>query len=139
MRVTGSFTTTSGNAITGSRPSKGEFTVTRKAAGVYVVTFNQSFASVVYGDADVGPATNVIGAGSVSLLTAKPGYAICSQDFMSSDGTHYSTDSNNAVLILVLAAANNALADVYSLGNTSSKANFRVGFEYILASSGLNS
>src|SRR5579872_1576884 len=134
IRLSGSFTTSSGNAVITTRPSKGEFTVTRKAAGVYVVSCNMATVSVVEGSAQIGPASNIVGAGSVSLLTAMPGYAVASQDYMSSDGTHYSADTTNKnFLILVLAAANNALADIYSLGNTSSKPNFRCSFEFILA------
>jgi len=141
IRVSGSFTTNASNAVVGTRPSKGEFTVTRKAAGVYVVTMNMATVSVVESSAQIGPASAVVGAGSVAFLTAMPGYAVASQDFMTTDsgGTHYAKDATNkSILVLVLAAANNAASDVYSLGNTSSVANYRCSFEFILATSSLN-
>lgn len=142
IRVSGSFTTNASNAVVNIRPGKGEFTVTRKAAGVYVVTSNLATLSVVNADAQIGHTSNIVGAGSVSLATAVPGYTICPADYMTTDaaGTHYAADSTNKnFLILVLNSANNALSDIYSLSNTSSKANYRVGFEFILATSGLNS
>lgn len=139
VRVVGSFTTSSGNAVINTRPSKGDFTVTRKAAGVYIVKYQQAGTTVVNSSATLGYAANVIGNGSVGVATAVPGYTIISTDFMTSDGTSYKSDSTNTtMLILCFNSANNALSDVYTLSNTSSKPNVRLSFEYIISTSTMN-
>lgn len=140
VRVVGSFTTSNTNAIINTRPSKSNVTITRKAAGVYLVKYAQAGVSLVMADPQLGYATNIIGNGSVAVGTALPGYCIASQDFMSSDGTSYKADSTSTtVLILVFNSTNNALSDIYTLSNTSSKPNLRLSFELILATSSMNS
>ncbi len=143
-RFCGSFTTNSaGTTILNQRPSKNEVTITRKAQGVYLVVLNQPSLSVVMADAWLGYASAIVGAGSVSLGTTVMGTVNCSADYMSSDGTHYSADTTNtSFLILVYAAASNptslTLTDVYGLGNTSGVANFRVCYEFQVATSTMN-
>lgn len=139
IRVVGSFTTNGSNAVVSTKPSKNNITITRKGAGIYIAKYAQAGLSVVDSRASIGPNSNIVGAGSVAVLTAVPGYAVISSDFMTSDGTNYKADATNTTfLILCLNAANNALSDVYSLGNTSSKANFRLSFEVVLATSAMN-
>lgn len=142
VRVVGSFTTLSNGTPTLIRPGKGNFTVTRKAQGVYVVAYQQAGLSVVASNAIIGEDANIVGGGSVAFDTTVPGTVTISKDFMTCDAgaTHYAADTTNkSMLILVYAAASNptslTLTDVYGLGNTSSKANYRVSFEYIIATS----
>jgi len=144
-RISGSFTTLSNGTPTGIRTTKGNFTVTRNAQGVYTVQYAQPGISVVFADAWLTYASAIVGAGSVSLGTAELGVVNCSGDFMTSDGTHYTADTTNSkFLILVYNAGSNhtslSLTDVYSLtaGNTSGVANVRVNFEFQVATDSSN-
>lgn len=129
VRVSGSFAVVS-NAISKSRPSKGNFTVVRKAAGVYVVTYQQAFLSVVSAGAQIGDAAGQSGS---SFRTGVGAYTWVSQDFMTCNGavTQYLTDTTQkAMLILVFNTSNNALTDVPS--------NTRLSFDFCFASSTMN-
>jgi len=145
-RIAGSFTTLSNGTPTGLRPSKGDFTVTRNAQGVYTVQFAQPGISVIMADGWITYASAIVGAGSVSLGTTVLGEVNVSGDFMTCDAanTHYAADTTNSkFLVLVYAAASNptslTLTDVYGLGNTGGVANFRCNFEFMIATSPANS
>jgi len=143
VRIAGSFTTNSGGTPILVRPSKGNFTVTRKAAGVYVVSYQQAGLSVVMNDSWVTYSKAIVGAGSVALGTSVLGNVNVSGDFMTSDSTHYTSDATNKnVLVLVYAAASNptslTLTDVYGLGNTGGVANYRVAIEICISTNTYN-
>lgn len=147
VRVSGSFAVASSAiVITGSqkiRPSKGNFTVTRQATGVYLVVYAQAFQSVVSAGAQIGDAA---GQTTNTYRTGVGAYTWVSQDFMKSNGafTQYLTDfqppypgstavsgaTNKAMLILVFNTSNNALTDV--------PANTRLSFDFCFASSAEN-
>lgn len=144
-RISGSFTTLTGGTPTGLRTTKGNFTVTRNAQGAYTVQYAQPGISVVMADAWLTYASAIVGAGSVSLGTSVLGEVNVSGDFMTTDagGTHYAADpTNSKFLILVYAAASNptslSLTDVYALGNTGGVANYRVNFEFQIATDSSN-
>jgi len=142
-RIAGSFTTLTGGTPTGLRPSKGDFTVTRNAQGVYTVQFSQPGISVIMADGWIGYSSAIVGAGSVSLGTSVLGSVNVAADFMTSDGTHYTADTTNSkFLVLVYAAASNptslTLTDVYGLGNTSGVASYRCCFEFMISTSPAN-
>ena len=132
VRVVGSFAITA-SAPAALKPSKGNFTVTRKAAGVYVVQYAQAALSVAYSDANVGPAAGV---GTGALITAVPAYAVASKDFLDASASNFVQDisangkAGRKLLVLVFNAANNALADV--------PANYRCAFEFVLCTSAMN-
>jgi len=129
VRVSGSFAVVS-SAVSATRPSKGNFTVTRKAAGVYVVAYAQAMQSVISAGSQLGDAA---GQSGQAFRTGVGAYTWCSQDFMTTNGavSQYLTDTTNKLmLILVFNSSNNALTDVPS--------NVRLSFDFCFASSSEN-
>jgi hypothetical protein len=139
VRLTGSFTTLSNGTTTTVRPSKGNFTVTRVNTGVYVVKYQQAALSVVSARCELGAGAG-LATGNVAFQTALFGYATISQDFMTTNANvNYAADTTNtSLLILCYNSSDNALTDVYTLSNTSSKANLRLSFDVTLATSAMN-
>lgn len=139
FRLTGSFTTLSNGLPTLIRPNKGNFTVTRKTNGVYVIGYQQSTLSVVRADVSVGPSSALI-AGNGALDVKPAGFALITADFATANAANYATDTTNKNLVIAVFpnATSSATVDVYTLGNTSSKASYRVSFDVTLASSTMN-
>jgi hypothetical protein len=129
IRMSGSFAL-SGTTPTALRPKIGNFTVTRMAAGVYVVTYVQPMKSVVTASAQIGDSS---GASGNALRTGVGGYVWMSQDWMTTNanGTQYLADTTfTKQLILSFNTALSALVDL--------PANTRCSFDSTLASSALN-
>lgn len=129
VRISGSFAL-SGTTITATRPSKGNFTVTRRGTGVYVVAYQQQGLSVVSAGAQLGDAT---GQSGQVFRTGVGAYTWMSQDFMTVNAavTQYLTDpTKKLMLILVFNSGNNALVDI--------PANTRCSFDYCIATSTMN-
>jgi hypothetical protein len=143
VRLSGEFTTNSSNAVVTTRPSKSNVTITRSAAGVYLIAYIEPCLTVVSSSVSLGPATAVVGTGSVAFATAPPGLCWISKDFMTSDGSgHYKSDATLTTLLCLVtnfnSGAGGTLTDVYGLGNTSSVANYRLSYDIVLSTSTMN-
>jgi hypothetical protein len=122
--VEGSFIVNGTPAITTIRPHNASgFTLTRKAAGVYLCKLDQAFASVLRASATLGPATGI---GTGSIPTAPPATAMISQDFMTtnSGGSAYAADATGTVLVI-------SVTNSGSL--TELPSNYRLAFEVVAA------
>lgn len=139
VRVSGSFTTLANGTVTLTRPSKGDFTVTRLATGVYQFTYQQATLSVVSAGCQLGAATADSG---VAFDVNPPGFCIISADYMVANvaNTQYLTDTSNKNLIILCftAPTSGSLTDVYSLGNNNSVAKYRLSFDITFATSTMN-
>lgn len=133
VRVSGSFAVASSAVVvTGSqkvRPKLGNFTVTRKALGVYVIAYQQAMVSVVSSGAQIGDAA---GQSGQAFRTGVGAYTWVSQDFMTVNGAQYLADpTNKLMLILVFNTSNNSLTEL--------PANTRLSFDFCFAQSVQNS
>lgn len=135
VRVSGSFTVAAGAIVTtgagANRPGRPGWTIARKAAGVYQVSFTQAFLSVVLLDPTVGPAT---GFGNAAFPTAFPsgGFAMGTQDFFTATATNLVPDTTgkNVVIVTFTQPTGGAVGEL--------TANYRCAFECILAESAVN-
>lgn len=139
FRVGGSFTTLSNGTPTKIRPSKGNFTVTRKAQGVYVINYQQAGLSIANAAVNIGPTAALAGQ---SVDVNPPGFATLSADFLTtnSNGTQYAADATNrnVVLLVFSSPTSSSLVDVYGLGNQGGVAKYRVNFELMICASTMN-
>lgn len=131
VRVSGSFEVNAAGAVVNTRPSRPGWNCVANATGVYVVTLDQAFLSVVHSDSQIAPATE---GGNIALPTAIPsgGFSMVTKDFFTANTANLITDTTNKnVVITVFTAPTGG-----SAANVA--ANYRCSFELILAESAVN-
>ena len=125
--VSGDFIVNSTPAIASIRPHNiAGFTLARKAAGVYTVTLDQAFASVISTHPSLGPDTGI---GTGALPTVAPASVMMSKGFLTASATNYVADTTGKVLLLIVTNSG-ALTELPT--------NFRCSFDALLAESALN-
>jgi hypothetical protein len=125
--VSGDFIVNATPAIASIRPHNiAGFTLSRKAAGVYTVTMDQAFASVISTDVGLGPATTI---GTGALPTAQPMAVMISKDFLNASATNYVADTTGKILLII---------GTLSAALTELTVNYRCSFDTVMAESALN-
>jgi hypothetical protein len=111
-----------------SRPSRPGFALVRFAAGVYGITLDQVYASVVSAWVKTGPDTGI---GTGSLPTSNPVAEMISQGFLTSNagGTAFAADTTGTKLLIIMTAGGSL---------TELPANYRCSFGLIMAESQIN-
>ena len=122
--VSGNFIV-SGTAIAQVHPVLGGFTMTRTAAGVYIITLAQAFAAVVSSDVSLGPDTGSTG----TLPTVAPAAVMISKGFLSASATNFVADTTSTKL-LIICTNSGALTEL--------PANYRMSFDLQLAENKLS-
>lgn len=134
VRVSGSCAVLANGVVTATRPSKGNFTVTCLATGVYQFAYSQAFVSVVSAGAQVGDNAGAGASNGTALRTGVGCYVWASQDFMTTqaNNANYAVDTTKKkMLMLVFNSSNNALTNI--------PANTRMSFDFTFAQSAENS
>lgn len=134
VRVSGSCAALANGLVTAVRPSKGNFTVTCLATGVYQFAYSQAMVSVVSAGAQIGDASGAGSGNGLALRTGVGAYTWATQDFMTTQASNanYAKDATNKkMLVLVFNTANNSLTNI--------PANTRLSFDFTFAQSAENS